>query len=196
MNTPNKLTVLRIVLAPLFLLLMMLDFPFHFFLAVIVFVIAALTDLFDGKIARSQGLITNFGKFLDPLADKMLTTAAFLGFLVTGQLDVWAVMLVLTRDFMVTSVRLIAAKDGVVVAASFAGKAKTVAQFISIIYMVIALEFSTWQTTVLSGYALPNAVFNIPLLIGRVLIWISVILTVISGIKYVWELRHYFKGTI
>jgi CDP-diacylglycerol--glycerol-3-phosphate 3-phosphatidyltransferase len=97
---------------------------------------------------------------------------------------------------MVTSVRLIAAKDGVVVAASFAGKAKTVAQFISIIYMVIALEFSTWQTTVLSGYALPNAVFNIPLLIGRVLIWISVILTVISGIKYVWELRHYFKGTI
>ncbi|HCA30376.1 MAG TPA: CDP-diacylglycerol--glycerol-3-phosphate 3-phosphatidyltransferase [Ruminococcaceae bacterium] len=196
MNTPNKLTVLRIVLAPLFLLLMMLDFPFHFFLAVIVFVIAALTDLFDGKIARSQGLITNFGKFLDPLADKMLTTAAFLGFLVTGQLDVWAVMLVLTREFMVTSVRLIAAKDGVVVAASFAGKAKTVAQFISIIYMVIALEFSTWQTTVLSGYALPNAVFNIPLLIGRVLIWISVILTVISGIKYVWELRHYFKGTI
>jgi len=195
-NTPNKLTVLRIVLAPLFLLLMMLDFPFHFFLAVIVFVIAALTDLFDGKIARSQGLITNFGKFLDPLADKMLTTAAFLGFLVTGQLDVWAVMLVLTREFMVTSVRLIAAKDGVVVAASFAGKAKTVAQFISIIYMVIALEFSTWQTTVLSGYALPNAVFNIPLLIGRVLIWISVILTVISGIKYVWELRHYFKGTI
>lgn len=193
MNTPNKLTVLRIILAPLFLLIMLLDFPFHYVAALFIFIVAALTDLFDGKIARSQGLITNFGKFLDPLADKMLTTAAFLGFLVTDNLNVWAVMLILTREFMVTSVRLIAAKDGVVVAAGIAGKTKTVAQFISIIYMLTALEFSTWQITLLSGFSLSAEVYSIPLIIGRVLIWISVVLTVVSGFQYVWELRRYFK---
>lgn len=193
MNTPNKLSVIRIVLSPLYLLLMFVDFPFHYLVSGLVFGAAALTDLFDGRIARSRGLITNFGKFLDPLADKMLTTAAFLGFLVLGRIDVWAVMLVLTREFMVTSIRLIAATDGVVVAAGFAGKAKTVAQFISIIYMMVFLEFSTWQDTLLSGFSLPDAVFSLPLLIGRVLIWISVILTVISGCQYVWSYRHYFS---
>ena len=94
MNLPNRLTVVRIVLAPLFLLLMMVEFPFHHLAAMAVFGAAALTDLFDGRIARSRGLITNLGKFLDPLADKMLTTAAFLGFLATGHIDVWAIMLI------------------------------------------------------------------------------------------------------
>ena len=118
MNLPNKLTVIRILLAPIFLLLLLWEFPFHNLTAGLVFGAAALTDMFDGKIARSRGLITNLGKFLDPLADKMLTTAAFLGFLAAGRLDVWAVMIILTREFMVTSVRLVAAKDGTVIAAS------------------------------------------------------------------------------
>ena len=190
MNLPNKLTVVRIVLAPLFLLLAVLDFPFHYAASLVVFVAAALTDMFDGKIARARGLITNLGKFLDPLADKMLTTAAFLLFLVTGQMDVWALMLVLTREFMVTSVRLLAAKDGTVIAASIWGKTKTVAQFIAIIYTLAALEFSTWQ----SMLSLPSAVFSVPLVIGQVLIWISVVLTVISGVEYVWQNRHFFAG--
>ncbi len=194
MNLPNKLTVLRIILAPLFLLLAVLDFPFHYAASLVVFIAAALTDMFDGKIARARGLITNLGKFLDPLADKMLTTAAFLLFLVTGQMDVWALMLVLTREFMVTSVRLLAAKDGTVIAASIWGKTKTVAQFIAIIYTLTALEFSTWQGTVLSGVTLPQAVFSVPLVIGQVLIWISVALTVISGVEYVWQNRHFFAG--
>lgn len=192
MNTPNKLTMVRIILSPLFLLLLLLNFPFHNLLAAAVFGAAALTDLFDGRIARAQGLITNFGKFLDPLADKMLTTAAFLGFLAIGRIDVWAIMLILTREFMVTSIRLIAATDGVVVAAGFAGKAKTVAQFISILFMMAALEFASWQHTFLSGFALPDLAFSLPLMIGRILIWISVILTVYSGIQYVWNYRHYF----
>lgn len=192
MNLPNKLTVLRIVLAPLFLAVALWEFPFHYAVALLVFIAAALTDMFDGKIARSRGLITNFGKFLDPLADKMLTTAAFLLFMVHGQMNVWALMLVLTREFMVTSVRLIAAKDGNVIAASMWGKAKTVAQFIAIIYMLTALEFSTWQTGVLASLALPNAVFTIPLLIGRIFVWISVVMTVIAGAEYVWLNRHYF----
>ena len=93
LNTPNKLTILRVFLSPLVLLFLILDFPFHNLVAMAVFGAAALTDLFDGRIARSRNLVTNLGKFLDPIADKMLTTAAFLGFLVIGRLDVWAVML-------------------------------------------------------------------------------------------------------
>lgn len=193
MNLPNKLTVARIVLAPLFLLFAVWDFPFHYAVALVVFIAAALTDMFDGKIARSRGLITNLGKFLDPLADKMLTTAAFLVFMVTGQMNVWALMIVLTREFMVTSVRLLAAKGGTVIAASIWGKTKTVAQFIAIIYTLTALEFSTWQNGVLSMFALPDAVFSVPLIVGEVFIWISVVLTAASGVEYVYANRYFFK---
>lgn len=192
MNLPNKLTVLRIVMTPVFLLLLLLDFPFHNLAAGLVFGAAALTDMIDGKIARGRGLITNLGKFLDPLADKMLTTAAFLGFLAEGWLDVWAVMIVLTREFMVTSVRLVAAKDGTVIAASFAGKAKTVAQFIAILYMIAGLEFVSWQDTLLAGAGVPDWVYQAVPLVGRVLIWVSVVLTVISGLQYLYAYRHYF----
>lgn len=194
MNLPNKLTIIRIILAPLFLLLTVLDFPFHYLVAGLVFGAAALTDMYDGRIARSQGLITNLGKFLDPLADKMLTTAALLAFLAIGRLDVWAVMLVLTREFMVTSVRLLAAKDGTVIAANIWGKLKTVAQFVAILFELAALEFATWQGTVLASYGLSDAVFSIPLTIGYVLLWVSVVLTVASGAQYVWSYKHYFKN--
>lgn len=186
MNLPNKLTVVRIVLAPLFLLLALWEFPFHYAVSLVVFIAAALTDLFDGKIARSQNLITNLGKFLDPLADKMLTTAAFLLFLCTDNMNVWALMLVLTREFMVTSVRLLAAKDGVVVAASFSGKLKTVMQMVAIIYMLAAFQLCD----LLSGNWVAGIVF---ISIGIVLIWISVIATLVSGAQYVWNLRQYFK---
>lgn len=192
MNLPNKLTVIRIILAPLFLLLMVARFPFHYLIAGLVFGVAALTDMFDGKIARRDGLITNLGKFLDPLADKMLTTAAFLAFLAMGQIDVWAVMLILTREFMVTSVRLLAAKDGNVIAASNAGKLKTVMQFVAIIYMIAVMEVCSWHNTLLSG-VLPDTFFVALLTIGRVLIWISVVLTVVSGVQYVWNGRKYFS---
>ena len=190
MNLPNKLTVLRIILAPLFLVLALWEFPFHYAAALVVFIAAALTDMFDGKIARARGLITNFGKFLDPLADKMLTTAAFLLFMVKGQMNVWALFLVLTREFMVTSVRLIAAKDGKVIAASYWGKLKTVAQFIAIIYTLTAMEFATWQGL----FSLPAAVFAVPLVVGQVFIWVSVVLTLIAGVEYVWQNREYFKN--
>lgn len=189
MNTPNKLTVLRIVLAPLYLLLLMVNFPHHYLVAGLVFGAAALTDMFDGKIARKHNLITNLGKFLDPLADKMLTTAAFLGFLALGRIDVWALMLILTREFMVTSVRLLAAKDGNVIAASFAGKLKTVMQFVAIIYMMAALE---WHSLASLLPMLPAEAFTVPLLVGHILVWVSVVFTMISGFEYVWNCRHYF----
>ena len=186
MNLPNKLTLARCILTPIFLALMLIDFPFHYAAALLVFAVASLTDYFDGKIARSQNLVTNLGKFLDPLADKALTTAAFLGFLAKlgGAHLCWALFLILAREFAVTSVRLLAAKDGVVVAASFAGKLKTVMQMVSIIYLLAAMQAAAW---------LPDTVNQVLFLIGYAFIWISVIATVISGIQYVWELRQYFK---
>ena len=187
MNLPNKLTLARCILTPIFLALMLINFPYHYAAALLVFIVASLTDFFDGQIARSRGLVTNLGKFLDPLADKALTTAAFIGFLtlIPSRSMPWALFLILAREFAVTSVRLLAAKDGVVVAASFAGKLKTVMQMVSIIYMLAFLQ-------------VVHLVHN-PMLnkwgghLGMVFIWISVIATVVSGIQYVWELRRYFK---
>lgn len=195
MNLPNKLTVVRIVLAPLFLLLTLWEFPFHYLAAGLVFGAAAFTDMLDGKIARARGLITNLGKFLDPLADKMLTTAALLSFMATGHLDVWALMVVLTREFMVTSVRLVAAKDGTVIAANIWGKLKTVAQFAAILVELLALEFATWQNSVLATAGLPESMFRIPLIIGYVLLWISVVLTAVSGVQYVCGNWKFFKDS-
>ncbi len=193
MNLPNKLTVARILMVPLYMVLLLVDFPFHYFAAMLVFIIASLTDYFDGKIARSQNLVTNLGKFLDPIADKMLTTAAFLVFLELGALGfggAWAVMLVMTREFMVTSVRLMAAKDGTVVAASFSGKMKTVMQYVAIITMMVALG---WQD-ICGVYfvSIPSLAYEIPILISQIAVWISVVFTVISGIQYFWPYRHYF----
>lgn len=176
-------------MTPLFLLAMLSAFPCHYLVALVLFVAASLTDMFDGRIARERNLITNLGKFLDPLADKMLTTAAFLGLVsLSGENHLcWAVMIILAREFMVTSVRLLAAKDGVVVAASIAGKTKTVMQMVAIIYMLTLLQFADWF------YDTLPMVCNVALIIGYLLIWVSVIATVVSGVEYVWQLRHYFK---
>ena len=195
MNVANKLTILRIVLTPVFLVLMLLDFPFHYLAAGLVFGAAALTDLLDGHLARKYQLVTNMGKFLDPLADKMLTTAAFLAFMAMGQMNIWAVMLILTREFMVMSIRLTAAAEGPVIAASFFGKAKTVAQYVGILFTMAANEFATWQQSVLANAGLPEAVFTVPITISSVLLWVAAILTVISGIQYVYNGRRFFKNS-
>ena len=189
MNLPNKLTLVRCVLTFVFLAVLLIDFPFHYGISLALFATASLTDYFDGMIARRDNLITNLGKFLDPLADKTLTTAAFLGIMCKLSCPwalCWAVMLILTREFAVTSVRLLAAKDGVVVAASFAGKLKTVMQMVSIIYMLAVLQL----LELLPG----NWVLSVVLIgVGIALIWISVIATLVSGVQYIWNLRHYFK---
>ena len=195
MNLPNLLSIFRIVLIPVFsyVYLTAQEQPW-FYIAALILLVSGLTDLLDGLIARKFNLVTQLGKILDPLADKMLTTAAFLGFLAAGRLDVWAVMIILTREFMVTSVRLVAAKDGTVIAASLAGKAKTVAQFASILYMLAALEFCSWEHTLLAGTAVPGWLFDVLPLVGQALIWVSVVLTVISGFQYVWSYRQYFTS--
>ncbi len=179
MNLPNRLTLMRIGAAPIFLVLLLWQFPFHYFAALIVFVAASLTDLFDGKIARSRGLITDFGRFLDPIADKMLTTAAFLGFvsLNIGFGTVWITMIILMREFSVSSIRMVAAASGKVVAADKWGKVKTVMQMVGII-MTLAFEgFIALfpQLTVLC--TLLRALYNVAL-------WLSALMTVISGINY------------
>lgn len=191
MNLPNKLTIGRIFLTPIYLLLLLMHFDHHFLYAALVFFVAAVTDFFDGQIARRQNLVTNLGKFLDPLADKTLTTAALLGFLALKELNpwvvslTWAITLILTREFMVTSIRLLAAKNGVVVAADIFGKAKTVAQFVALLYMMVALELTTWGLSAQRCETL--------LLIGCILIWVSVALAILSGIRYVWQNRHHLK---
>ena len=192
MNLPNKLTLVRCILTPIFLGCMLIIFPYHYAAALLVFIVASLTDYFDGKIARKNHLITNLGKFLDPLVDKALTTAAFIGFvrLLPSRTMPWALFIVLAREFAVTSVRLLAAKDGVVVAASFAGKLKTVMQMVAIIYMLAFRQACQFETVrAISGFVHWGS------RLGMALIWISVAATVISGIQYIWQLRHYFKET-
>lgn len=192
MNLPNKLTLVRCILTPVFLACMLIIFPWHYAVALAVFIVASLTDYFDGQIARKHNLVTNLGKFLDPLADKALTTAAFIGFvkLLPSRTLPWALFIILAREFAVTSVRLLAAKDGVVVAASFSGKLKTVMQMVSIIYMLAFRQACMFDTM----RAIPGFV-HWGSRLGMAFIWIATIATVVSGIQYIWELRHYFKET-
>ncbi len=175
MNLPNKLTVLRIILTPFYLAAMLIDFKGHYFVAAAIFVIASLTDMLDGKIARKRNLITNFGKLCDPLADKMLTTAALLAFMELDLCNIWIVMIVLTREFLVTSFRLVASSQGVVIAAGVWGKLKTVSQMVFSILIMLAIPF-------VEMYVLSYATFS---LVSNILLGITAVLTVVSGVKYI-----------
>ena len=142
MNTPNKLTIARIIATPFFMAALMIEFPFHYTVALFLFIAASLTDMIDGKMARKYNLVTDFGKFLDPLADKMLTTSAFLGFIKMGigREITWIAFIVLFREFMVSSIRLVAvssATGGKVIAANIWGKSKTVSQMGGIIFALL-----------------------------------------------------------
>ncbi len=184
MNLPNKLTVLRMIATPIFMFTMVANFKGHFFVALVVFALASFTDMLDGQIARKQGLVTDFGKFLDPLADKMLTTSAFLGLLAKNYCAgiVWIVFIVLFREFAITSLRLVCVGSGKVIAANMWGKAKTVSQMAAII-AVLAVE------SLKSVVYLPDVlVFGLHVAL-TVLLWVSAVLTVISGVIYLWQNR-------
>ncbi len=175
MNLPNKLTVARIILTPFFLAAMLIDFEYHYLVATAVFVIASITDFLDGKIARKNNIVTTFGKLCDPVADKMLTTAALLAFMQLGLCNIWIVMIVLTREFLVTSFRLVASAQGIVIAAGIWGKLKTVSQMVFSIGIMLAIHFVFEFNLDFEKFAL----------ISNALLWITAILTVISGIKYI-----------
>ncbi len=137
MNTANKLTMLRILLIPVFLVVLYLDFAGSRYVALGIFILASLTDFVDGHIARSRGLITDFGKFMDPLADKMLVMAAMLWFVEVGRMPAWALLIVVVREFAVSGLRLIAVDNGRVIAAAWSGKVKTASTMVGICFMLV-----------------------------------------------------------
>ncbi len=168
MNLPNKLTVLRVIMVPFFVLFMLTDLggEANKWIALAIFAVASLTDMLDGKIARARGLVTNFGKFMDPLADKLLVCSAMICLIPSGKLAAWIVIIIIAREFIISGFRLVASDNGIVIAASYWGKFKTVSQMAMII--VLIADF--------------GGVFD---MIGTGLIWISLILTIVSLVDYV-----------
>ena len=188
MNLPNKLTLLRVILIPFFLLFMYWDIPFHYGIALVIFSAASITDALDGKIARARNLVTNFGKFLDPLADKVLVMAALAVFVEFPEVKMGAVplIIIIAREFMVSGLRLLAANSGVVVAAGIWGKLKTAFTMIAIVAILFWLCLC-YDFGIDFPEAFRNAVDNI---LVPVLIWISTILTIISGAVYLKGYWH------
>ena len=188
MNLPNKLTVMRIILVPFMVASMLIEFPSHYLVAGLIFGAASLTDYFDGKIARERNLITNFGKFADPIADKILVVSALVCFLAKGLCDPIIILIVLFREFVVTSIRLSAASNGTVVAANMWGKVKTVTQMIAIIAVfVFQVALEVYAVFPYMPQLAVQMMENIFFVAGEVLMWISVVFTVISGLIYVLD---------
>lgn len=173
MNTPNKLTVARMILVPFLVLFMLTGWgdAANKYICLVIFVTASVTDWFDGQIARKYNLVTNFGKFMDPLADKLLVCSALICFIELEKLPAWVVIIIIAREFIISGFRLIAAENGIVIAANYWGKFKTVSQMIMIILLIIDL----------GGF------FDI---LEQIFIWLSVALTVISLITYIWQNKN------
>lgn len=169
MNLPNKLTVLRIIMVPFFVFFMLTDVggAANKWIALAIFAVASLTDLLDGKIARKYNLVTNFGKFMDPLADKLLVGAAMICLVEMGRLPAWIVIVIISREFIISGFRLIASDNGIVIAASYWGKFKTVFQMAMIIVLIAAFEGSVFAV------------------VEQILIWVSLILTIVSLVDYI-----------
>ena len=186
MNTPNKLTVARMIATPIFMFFMLAEFvPYRFFIALFLFIAASITDYIDGNMARKLNIVTDFGKFLDPLADKMLTTSAFIGFLAVGLGKGMAAVLfiVLFREFLVSSLRLVTVSSGgKVVAANIWGKLKTVTQMSAIILGLVTLALGEFEL---------GTVQNVLTVATDVLVWASTILCVISGAIYLNECKEF-----
>lgn len=184
MNLPNKLTMLRVILVPVYMVIYLYAPPVMVFtvsdvvftwkgiIAAAIFSVAALTDIIDGKIARKRDLVTNMGKLMDPLADKLLVTGALLCMLQQNICSVWVVVIILSREFLVTGFRLVAASEGVVIAAGMLGKIKTAVQMITIIFATITGA-------------------NI---LVQILFWISAAITAVSGVQYIWDNIGLMKG--
>ena len=179
MNLPNKLTLLRICLIPVFVILMLSQINNFFLIACIVFMVASITDFLDGRIARKHNLVTDFGKFMDPLADKLLVLSALICMLDYDLVAGWMVIIIVARELTVSILRAIAADNGKVIAASGGGKIKTTSQMIAIIFLLIGANFSN----------------DIILLIGTVAMYIATIFTLYSGIDYLYKNRDLFMNS-
>lgn len=176
MNLPNKLTILRTILIPFYLVALLWDIiPAGRWIALAIFMFASLTDMWDGQIARKYNLITNFGKFMDPLADKLLVCSAMIAFVEIGTMPAWAVIVIISREFIISGFRLIASDKGIVIAADIWGKIKTVEQMIMICFLTADL-----------GDFIDVSIGNMDLimLLEDILIYAAVVLTVISLVNY------------
>ncbi len=194
MNTPNKLTLARMIATPIFMAVMLIAFPYHYTVSLVLFIAASLTDMIDGQMARKYNMVTDFGKFMDPLADKMLTTSAYLGFMfVYGTTKFsWQIVIitfiVLFREFAVSSIRLVAVTaGGKVVAANMWGKCKTVSQMSGIIFALAVYAFNEFLT-------IESGVFAVLDIVVIALFWLSAVLCVISGAIYIWGGRQYIAN--
>ena len=168
MNLPNKLTILRVILIPFFVVFMLFDITgaADKWIALVIFCVASLTDMLDGKIARKYNLVTNFGKFMDPLADKLLVCTALICLTSMNRLNVIVVLVIIAREFIISGFRLVASDNGIVIAASYWGKFKTVSQMALIIVLIMDL----------------GGVWNV---VGTDLTWVALLLTVVSLIDYI-----------
>ena len=168
MNVPNKLTILRVILIPFFVVFMLFDITgaADKWIALVIFCVASLTDMLDGKIARKYNLVTNFGKFMDPLADKLLVCTALICLTSMNRLNVIVVLVIIAREFIISGFRLVASDNGIVIAASYWGKFKTVSQMALIIVLIMDL----------------GGVWNV---VGTVLTWVELLLTIVSLIDYI-----------
>ena len=189
MNLPNKLTLMRMLLIPLVVVFILYDFaPHRWLIAGLLFGVAAVTDAFDGRIARQRGLVTDFGKLMDPVADKMLVIATLVSFIPLGLCSPWIVIIVLLREFLVTSIRMVSSSKGIVIPANAWGKAKTITQMTAI-SVVFAIQYFIY----LFGNIVPESVCRVLPVVGDVFLWIAAAATIISGATYVMGSRELFK---
>ena len=176
MNLPNKLTMFRVILIPFFVVFLLVDITsVDKWIALAIFIVASLTDLLDGKIARKYNLVTNFGKFMDPLADKLLVCSALICLVALERIPAWMVIVIIAREFIISGFRLVASDDGVVIAASYWGKFKTTFQIIMICLMIADLEELQLLTMIVT--------------------WVAVILTVVSLVDYLVKNKDVMKDT-
>jgi len=182
MNLPNKITIFRVILIPVFLVLLYIDaIPGNKWLALAVFIIASLSDMVDGKIARKYNLVTDFGKFMDPLADKLLVSSAMIALIELGRIPAWIVIVIISREFIISGFRLVAADNGIVIAAGWWGKVKTAVTMVMLCVMIPDL-----------ANVFPNATSPIHIF-EQVLIYVSLILTVISLFDYLVKNKAVIK---
>ena len=177
MNLPNKLTIMRVILIPFFVFFLLSPyFPaYGNYIAVAIFIVASLTDMLDGKIARKYNLVTNFGKFMDPLADKLLVCSALICLIELDRLAAWIVIVIIAREFIISGFRLVASDNGVVIAASYWGKFKTTFQMLMVIVLILDIQMPFFQ------------------ILGTVLTYVALILTVVSLIDYIVKNKDVLK---
>lgn len=175
MNLPNKLTLIRVIMVPIFIIAFLFN---YYFVALVIFIAASVTDYFDGKIARERNLVTNFGKIMDPLADKILVYSALCLLIEAYVLSAWMLILILAREFIVAGMRTVAASEGIILAAGMSGKIKTVLQMVSVCILLLAV-------------ALPNAEYIMTA--GKLIFFASLIMTVYSGTEYVLKNKNIFR---